>query len=35
MCAGRILMEDSEIRTFDEKEVIKQTCIDAAALMGD
>ncbi len=28
-------MEDSEIRTFDEKEAINQACIDAAALMED
>lgn len=34
MCAGQILMEDGEIRTFDEKEIIKQACIDAAELMG-
>jgi 5-methylthioadenosine/S-adenosylhomocysteine deaminase len=35
MCAGQILMEDGEIRTFDEKKVIINACIDAAELMGN
>lgn len=35
MCAGRILMEEGELRTLDEEEVMKQVCLDAASLMKD
>ncbi|MCK5251059.1 MAG: amidohydrolase family protein, partial [Spirochaetaceae bacterium] len=35
MCAGRILMEERVIGTLDEKEVMKQVCVDAASIMED
>jgi 5-methylthioadenosine/S-adenosylhomocysteine deaminase len=35
MCAGQILMEDGEIKTFDEEFAMKRACGDAAALMGE
>ena len=34
MCSGRILMEDREIKTFNEGEVINQVCNDTKDLMG-
>jgi 5-methylthioadenosine/S-adenosylhomocysteine deaminase len=35
MCAGKILMENNEIKTFDEKKAIRQACNDAHTLMSD
>ncbi len=35
MCNGQILMEDGRIKTFDEKQIIDQTCRDAVTLMGN
>jgi 5-methylthioadenosine/S-adenosylhomocysteine deaminase len=35
MCAGEVLMADGELKTVDEKEVLRKGAEDAAALMGE